>query len=231
MQIHGFVKTTLLDYPKHVAATIFTGGCNFRCPFCHNGNLVLHPNNTPTIPEQEILSYLEKRKHLLDGVCITGGEPTLQPDLITFITKIKHLGLLVKLDTNGYQPDVLKELLEQHLLDYVAMDIKNSKEKYAITTSLPNFDIERINASIHLLQNGGIPYEFRTTVVKQLHSEEDMLKISEWIKHTPAYFLQSYKENEHVISPGFSAYSKEELLHIKNLILSNIPTVEIRGVD
>ena len=148
MEIHGFNKTTLLDYPEHIAATVFTGGCNFRCPFCHNGELVLDPGCQPLIPEEEVLSYLKKRQGILQGVCVTGGEPTLQRDLRAFLQKIKELEYPIKLDTNGYMPGVLWELLQEHLIDYVAMDIKASRDNYARAAGLPHIDISRIEESI-----------------------------------------------------------------------------------
>lgn len=230
MQICGFMKTTLLDYPEHVAATVFTGGCNFRCPFCHNGDLVQH-STTSQIPEQEVLSYLAKRRNMLDGVCVTGGEPTLKQDLASFLRKIKELGLLVKLDTNGYRPEVLQELLDEQLLDYVAMDIKNCPNKYAMTAGVADFDLSPVQQSIHMLMTGEVPYEFRTTVVRQLHERKDFIEIGTWIRGAKAYYLQSYQENEHVISPGFDAYSKEELLEIKESLLPYIPAVELRGME
>jgi pyruvate formate lyase activating enzyme len=149
MQIHGFNKTTLLDYPRHLAATVFLGGCNMRCPFCHNSSLVLHPESVPVIPEEDILSYLLKRKNILEGVCITGGEPTLSSKLPDFIEKIRSLGLKVKLDTNGSRPDVLKKLVNDDLINYVAMDIKNSKEKYSLTTGIDNYNTDNITESNH----------------------------------------------------------------------------------
>lgn len=231
MQIHGFAKTTLLDYPRHVASTIFTGGCNFRCPFCQNGDLVLHPAEVPLIPETEILETLEKRRSIIDGVCITGGEPTLQSDLKDFIIKLKDMGFLVKLDTNGYRPEVLEELLHEHLLDYVAMDIKNCPEKYPMTCGISHTDMAKIDHSVQLLLQKTIPFEFRTTVVRQFHTKEDFEKIGQWIQGADAYYLQSYQDSDRVISPGFSPYSKEELLEIQQLLLPYIPTVELRGVD
>ena len=231
MQIHGFAKTTLLDYPKHVASTIFTGECNFRCPFCHNGDLVLNPSSLPEISESQILSFLERRKNILDGVCITGGEPTLQKDLPDFIKKIKDLGLLVKLDTNGYRPDVLEHLISENLLDYVAMDIKNSPEKYAMTCGVVNFDLNRISSSINLLINGPIPFEFRTTVANPLHDEKDFEAIGSWVKGATAYYIQSYKESEYVISKEFSPYTIDTLNHFKNILLQYVHVVELRGVD
>lgn len=231
MQIHGLNKTTLLDYPEHVAATIFTGGCNFCCPFCHNGDLVLHPGLFPVIAEEEVMTFLKKRKGILSGVCITGGEPTLQPDLVQFIAGIKELGLLVKLDSNGYRPEVLRELLSKGLLDYVAMDIKNSREKYAATAGKPDFDISRIEESVELLKESGISYEFRTTVVKQLHEKADFEAIGDWLSGAKAYFLQAYRDNENVIQKGFSSYTKEELEAFVPILKRTIGRVELRGVE
>ena len=231
MQIHGLNKTTLLDYPEHVATTIFTGGCNFCCPFCHNGDLVLHPGGFPVITEEEILSFLQKRKGILSGVCVTGGEPTLQPDLPQFIAKIKEMGYLVKLDTNGYRPKVLRELLTAGLLDYVAMDIKNSKEKYAATVGKETLDISRIEESVELLKQGSIAYEFRTTVVRQLHAKEDFVKIGKWLSGAGAYFLQAYRDNENVICKGFSSYTKEEMEDFLSLLVPEISRVKLRGIE
>lgn len=199
MQIRGYNKTTLLDYPEHVAATVFTGGCNFRCPFCHNADLILNPNMQAGIGEEEVLAHLRKRKGLLEGVCITGGEPTLQPDLPEFIKKIKELGYLVKLDTNGYCPEVLERLLEEGLLDYVAMDIKAAKENYARAAGLPQLDLWKIEKSIELLKCGEIPYEFRTTVVKGIHTIEEFEVIGQWLHGSRAYYLQAYRESENVL--------------------------------
>lgn len=202
MLIAGFHKTTLLDYPGRVAASVFAGGCNFRCPFCHNGGLVLDPLSQEPYSEEEILEFLNKRKNVLKGVCITGGEPTLHGDLPEFIAKIKRLGYQVKLDTNGYAPNVLKKLLDKKLLDYVAMDIKNCPDKYAMTAGMHDagvFEQEKINQSVLILKESSIPYEFRTTVVKELHTMEDLLKIAHWIKGCPYYFLQQYQSNENML--------------------------------
>ncbi len=231
MQIHGLNKTTLLDYPEHVAATIFTGGCNFRCPFCHNGDLVLHPGSYPMISEEEIFVFLQKRRGVLSGVCITGGEPSLQPDLETFIKKIKDMGYLVKLDTNGYRPDVLDRLLKEELLDYVAMDIKHSREKYAIATGVSETDISKIEESVELLKQSKIPYEFRTTVVKELHGKEDFTAIGEWLLGAKAYYLQSYRDNENVILREFSAYAKEKMEEFVTLLTPFVEKVALRGVE
>lgn len=248
MQIHGLNKTTLLDFPEHVAATVFTGGCNFRCPFCHNKDLVLNPAGQPTIEEQEVLAFLKKRKGIVTGVCVTGGEPTLQPDLKEFLLKIKEIGLQIKLDTNGYRPEVLKDLAESGLLDYVAMDIKSSKEGYAravgfekisetaVRTAQDSFTAEnlmlsKIEESAAFLIQGSIPYEFRTTVVKELHSAREIKAIGEWLAGCRAYFLQSYEENEHVLCPGFHACTKEELLSYKKLLENYMDKVSLRGVE
>ena len=231
MQIHGLNKTTLLDYPEHVAATVFTGGCNFCCPFCHNGDLVLHPGEFPVISEEEVIAFLKKRKNILSGVCITGGEPTLQPDLADFIRKIKELGLLVKLDTNGYRPGVLQGLLKEKLLDYVAMDLKNSREKYALTVGKPDLEIEKLEESVDLLLHSGIVYEFRTTVVKELHTEEDFREIGQWLRGAKEYYLQAYKDSDGVLKPGFESYTLAELQAFQKILKETISLVEIRGID
>lgn len=237
MQIHGLNKTTLLDYPEHIAATIFTGGCNFRCPFCHNKDLVLNPAGQPLIDEQEVFAFLKKRKGILTGVCVTGGEPTLQPDLKEFLAKIKEIGLQVKLDTNGYRPEILKDVVECGLVDYVAMDIKSSKQGYAKAVGMENqssqkgFSIENIEESVRYLMESEIVYEFRTTVVRELHTEEEMEAIGQWIQGCGAYFLQSYEENENVICPGFHACKKEELLRFEEVLKKYISNVRLRGVE
>lgn len=235
MQIHGLNKTTLLDYPGYVAATVFTGGCNFRCPFCHNKNLVLTGMGNPLISEEEIFGFLKKRAGILKGVCITGGEPTLQTDLPDFIRKVKALGYLVKLDTNGSNPEVLKELLLEGLLDYVAMDVKNAPTKYAMTTGMDSTVsakiVEPVSESIDLLLHANIDYEFRTTVVKELHTIEDIAEIAKWIKGAKAYYLQSYRENENVLQSGFSAYEKTVLEEMKNAAGEYLPLIQIRGVE
>lgn len=231
MQICGFNKTTLLDYPGHVAATVFTGCCNFRCPFCQNGDLVLHPARIPLIGEQEVLKVLARRKGVLTGLCVTGGEPTLQPDLPVFLEKVRKLGYLIKLDTNGYLPEVLKSLVREGLLDSIAMDIKSSPEHYARVSGTPGLQMERIFQSVDFIRSCSLPYEFRTTVVRQLHTAEDFLSIGRWLKGAQAYFLQSYQESDGVISPIFSAYSREELEDFRNLLLPFIPNTSLRGVD
>ena len=177
MQLHGLYKLTLLDFPEHLACTVFTGHCNLRCPFCHNAELVLRPDTQPCILEENFFSFLQTRQGILEGVCITGGEPTLQPDLLPFLRKIKELGFRIKLDTNGTRPDVLEALFAERLLDYVAMDIKNTKEKYALSAGISSFDLTPIEKSIALIRQYAPDYEFRTTVVQGLHTKEDLLDI------------------------------------------------------
>lgn len=246
MEIHGFNKTTLLDYPEHIAATVFTGGCNFRCPFCHNGELVLDPAGQPSVSEEEVLAYLKKRQGILQGVCVTGGEPTLQRDLRAFLQKIKALGYPIKLDTNGYMPGVLWELLQEHLIDYVAMDMKASRDNYARAAGLPHMDISRIEESIGILKSSGIPYEFRTTVVKGIHRVEEFEEIGRWIEGCPAYYLQSYQENDNCLyrmiqtaecdnvkqggADPFGAFSREELEQMAELARKYVGKVVLRGM-
>lgn len=231
MQIYGFNKTTLLDYPEHVAATVFTGGCNFRCPFCHNGGLVLSPNPEERIEEEEVLSYLKKRQGILEGVCITGGEPTLQKDLRDFICKVKDMGYLVKLDTNGYCPQVLWNLMQEGLLDYVAMDIKASKENYAVAAGVEGLDISRIEESVGILKGDKVPYEFRTTVVKGIHSIEEFEEIGQFLAGSRAYYLQQYRENDNVIVQGYDAFSKADMESMALLARKYIDKVVLRGVE
>ncbi len=230
MQIHGFNKTTLLDYPGLVAATVFTGSCNFRCPFCQNADLVINPFSQPVISEEEILNHLKKRVGITKGVCITGGEPTLQKDLPEFIEKIKALGMCVKLDTNGYRPEILADLCERGLIDYVAMDIKSDPEGYSEAAGT-SIDTSLIKKSIDYLINGRVPYEFRTTVVRELHNEKTFENIGELIKGAKNYYLQGYVDSERVIKRGFSAYSYEELKAFLPALQGKVENVDIRGLD
>ena len=232
MHIEAYQKLTLLDYPGRTAATIFTHGCNFRCPFCHNAGLVVRPSES-TIPESEILEYLEKRKKLLDGVCITGGEPLLQKDIADFIKKIKDIGYLVKLDTNGSMPDKLSELIGMGIIDYVAMDIKNSIDKYTITAGIPQDIVAKVEKSVDILLNGSIDYEFRTTVCGNLHTVEDMKSIGEWLKGAKAYYLQPFKDSGDIIAGGEKAplYTCERA-HAEALLAAVkpfLPNSQIRG--
>lgn len=231
MKINGFLKSTLLDYPGHLAATIFLGGCNMRCPFCHNASLVLNPGMQPTIPENEVLSYLEKRKNILEGVCITGGEPTLYKDLPDFIGRIKAYGFKVKLDTNGTNPDLLKYLAENKLIDYVAMDIKNSLEHYEQTSGTNQLNLDHIRESVDFLLSNSLDYEFRTTFVHELHTPWDVISIGQWIKGAKAYYLQAYKDSGDIIFPGLSSPTKDTLLTYKNLLTPYVANVFLRGID
>ena len=229
MQILGLNKTTLLDYPEHVAAAVFTGGCNCRCPFCHNMDLVLGEVE-PALSTEDFFAFLEKRKGILDGVCITGGEPTLQKDLPDFIRGIRDKGYLVKLDTNGYRPKVLEELLRENLLDYVAMDIKSSVENYPRVTGMADLDVTGIQESVSLLKSAGIPYEFRTTVVKGLHRIDEFDEIGRWLQGAEAYFLQAFRENEKVPDKSLSSFSEAEMREMKQLAERYIERVELRGI-
>ena len=230
MQIHGFNKTTLLDYPGLVAATIFTGACNFRCPYCHNADLVLNPSSQPIIPEEEILSHLRKRKGITQGVCITGGEPTLQKDLKDFIKKLKELDLKVKLDSNGYKPEVLKNLVKDNLLDYIAMDVKAPLEEYDVIAGV-KLDTSKLKESIDFLIAGDLPFEFRTTVIKDFHTRESFEKISELIKGAKNYYLQGYIDSPNVIQPGLTSYTYEEMQEFLPIFEGKVEHVEIRGVE
>ena len=230
MKICGLNKTTLLDYPGCVAATVFVGGCNFRCPFCYNGDLVLCSSELHGYTETEVLAFLTKRKNVLEGVCITGGEPTLHKELPAFIKKIKALGYKVKLDTNGSNPEMLIGLVEKGLLDYVAMDVKAPLEEYDKVSGV-TVDIEIIKQSVEYLKKGKICYEFRTTVVKELHTEEGIIEIGKWLLGAENYFLQSYRETDKNLSVGFSAMEKERLFALEDKLKSYIKNVKVRGVE
>lgn len=228
MHIGGFQKMTMLDFPGKVACTIFTYGCNFRCPFCHNASLV---TDAPEFfSEDEVLSYLSKRAGILDGVCISGGEPLLQKDIFEFIKKVKDKGLLVKLDTNGAFPDKLKYSIDEGLVDYVAMDIKNSKEKYGSTVGVDDFDITPIEKSVEILLSGKIDFEFRTTITRELHTEDDIRKIVSWIKGAPKYFLQNFENTGNLIKDGFHAHDIDTLKGFEKLLEGNFSQIGVRGI-
>lgn len=229
MTIKGLQKTTLLDFPGKVACTVFTAGCNFRCPFCHNSSLVVCPADVDEISEEEFFTYLSRRRGILDGVAITGGEPLLSHGIEDFIRKIKSMGLQVKLDTNGAYPDKLEALLDEGLVDYVAMDIKNSREKYALTAGLKEFP-SAIDKSIDIIMKKAPDYEFRTTVVKELHEPQDIVAITEWIHGAKRYFLQSYVDSGDILCEGYSAYSAEEMLEILDKSRVLMPCTVLRGV-
>lgn len=221
---------TLLDFPGSVACTIFLSGCNFRCPFCHNFELVEGPIGTP-IEEKEFFDFLNKRKNLLDGIAITGGEPTLKPDLYDFMDKIKKQGFKVKLDTNGYNPTAIRKIINEKLADYIAMDVKNSPNKYALTTGLKNIDLNKIDESISILKTSDTPYEFRTTVIEELHDEKSISELSQWIAGCQQYFLQPFEKKETVPNQNLHAPTKEEMITLKNIASLYIPKVEIRAMN
>jgi pyruvate formate lyase activating enzyme len=217
MILGGLQKLTLIDFPGHIAATVFTVGCNFRCPFCHNPELVSGSvYSTPGKLEKEFFELLENRKGKLEGVCITGGEPTVQPDLVEFIRKTKELGFKVKLDTNGTRPDVLRVLFSEKLLDFVAMDIKNYPEKYAKTVN-SKIDIERIRLSVDLIRNSGIDYEFRTTAVPGLHKESDFAGIGKWLEGSKKYVLQAFEDKGKILDPGLKKRIKNKKLDLEKI--------------
>lgn len=230
MQFSGFQKLTLLDFPEKTACTLFTAGCNFRCPFCHNAALVTHIDNTNHFSEEYVLDYLKKRKGVLDGVCITGGEPLMHIDLPDFIKKVKELGYSVKLDTNGSYPDELSKLIDSGLIDYVAMDIKNAPEKYIETADCSEDCLETVKQSVEILKQGKIDFEFRTTVVKEYHTAEDIKKIAEWIHPAKKYFLQNFIDSGDLIKNNLSAVSRETLEFMRYIAQDTIPNTQIRGI-
>jgi anaerobic ribonucleoside-triphosphate reductase activating protein len=230
MKFYGMQKMTLLDYPGYVACTLFTGGCNFRCPFCHNALLVLDLDENYTIPEEEVLAFLKKRQGLLDGVCVTGGEPLINKDIGDFLSKVKELGFKIKLDTNGTNPALLKELVSQKLVDYVAVDIKNSPEKYAETVGLKSFDMSTINQTVNFLMSGCVDYEFRTTVTKQFHTEKSMEEAARFIRGAKRYFLQNFVDSGNLIGSGITGQSKEEMEKLLAVVKKYVPDSCLRGI-
>lgn len=250
MNIQGLQKMTLLDFPEHVACTVFLGGCDFRCQFCHNYELV-EGAMPAAMTEEEFFSFLDKRHGLLDGVAITGGEPCLRPDLPEFIKKINDAGYPVKLDTNGNHPEVLKRLLEEKLVAYVAMDIKNSPSKYAWTIGLAGapsaaengatpsaikttdgaFDLSKVSESINLLLNSDIDYEFRTTVIDKYHDENDFSEIGEWISGAKNYFLQAFTDRDAVPDHNLSAPTPEDMIKYRDIVAPFVNRAAVRGVD
>ena len=230
MKIGGIQKLTLLDFPGRMACTVFTKGCNFACPFCHNSDLVINTGNQQEITNEELFAFLRKRVRVLEGVCISGGEPLINSEIDSFISDIKDLGYDVKLDTNGSFPDKLVRLVRSGLVDYVAMDIKNSPAKYGITTGIEDFGITNVKRSAEFLLSGEVRYEFRTTVVKEYHEDKDFHEIGKWIKGAEKYFLQGFVSSEHVIKKGLHSCSKEELERFKGIMNQYVPNTEIRGI-
>lgn len=228
VSIRGLQKTTLVDYPGKVACTVFLPFCDFRCPFCQNPSLINDVDSLPELSEDEFFDFLESRKKWLDGVCITGGEPCLSTDLPRFIKRIKDLGLLVKLDTNGSLPDCIRQLIK--LVDFVAMDIKSSCERYSEAAGV-QVNLSRIQESIDLIRSSGLPYEFRTTVVPRLHSKDDLLSIGEWLKGSDTYVIQQFRSDFGVLDPSYKmepSYPKDKLREFAKLLRPYFKNVVLR---
>lgn len=232
MNIYGFQKTTLLDFPGKVACTVFLGGCNFRCPFCHNSSLLSSDTFPDVIPETVIFDYLKKRRGVLDGVCITGGEPLLNRNSEELIHRIKSEGLAVKLDTNGSFPDRLEHIVKNGLVDYVAMDIKNSRKNYGKAVGIENYDTSLVEKSVSLLLEKTVPFEFRTTVVKGIHEKLDFIDIASWIQGAEKYYLQAFVDSDQVLGKdkNLSMFSREEMDEFADIVSGTVDTVEIRGL-
>ena len=231
MYLCGLQKLAMVDYPGKLAATVFTGGCNLRCPFCHNALLVTRLDETPELGEEAVLSFLATRTKLLDGVVLSGGEPLLQPDAADFLRKIRQMGFAVKLDTNGFFPDRLSAILEEGLVDYVAMDIKNAPEKYPITCGIPGLDTAPVAESVKLLRQSGVDFEFRTTLVREFHTPEDLLAIGRWLEGSPRYFLQAFVDSGNLVGSGCSPFSPQEMRDFTLLLRPFFREVSLRGVD
>ncbi|CVI70501.1 pyrroloquinoline quinone biosynthesis protein PqqE [Clostridiales bacterium CHKCI001] len=228
MNFYGLQKLTLLDYPEKVACTLFTGGCNLRCPFCQNSELVI-PNLYPEpLDFNQLLDFLKKRSQILDGICISGGEPLLHEDLSLYLKQFRNLGYTIKLDTNGCFPEHLKKLVNDGLIDYVAMDIKNSKKHYYKTAGVSSINLKAIEESVQFLLQNSIPYEFRTTVVKEFHTESDFISIGEWLRGAHTYYLQNFISSSYVLESNLHGFSKEELERFQTILLPYISNTKIR---
>ena len=231
MIVCGFEKFSMVDYDGKIACTVFTGGCNFRCPFCHNAGLVLPERLYQDVTEDNVFAFLKKRTGILDGVAITGGEPLLHAEMPAFLRKVKSLGFLVKLDTNGSFPDRLEALIGEGLVDRVAMDIKNAPSLYAETAGIPGLDLTPFERSKNLLLSGTVDYEFRTTVVKGLHTKESLMEAARWIAGAKEYYLQQFKDSGDVIDiGGLSAYDEKEMHVLADAVSPYVPGVQVRGV-
>ena len=230
--IYGWIRTSFIDYPDHVASVLFTGGCSFRCPMCHNADLVLHPESLDMIPLDEVFAFLERRRGLIDGVVFSGGEPTLRNDLPAVLRKAKENGLDIKLDTNGYHPDRLRPLLEEGLLDYIAMDVKSPPEGYARLAGLPALDFERIATSIHMLRTSGREVEFRTTVVPDWLTQEDIREIGQMLQGAPRYVLQQFRPERTLVAEleSLQPYPREVLEAMADSVRPWFDEVLVRGV-
>ena len=229
MEIFGLEKLSLVDYDGKVAATVFTGSCNFRCGFCHNGPLVVGLSELDAMPESQIFEFLNSRKGIIDGVCVTGGEPTLQKDLPDFCEKLKKTGLSVKVDTNGTNPQMIKTLFENRLCDYFAMDIKNDKENYAKTIGFKTYDLSAIEKSVSYLMTCGADYEFRTTLINEYHSDRNIVNIGLWIKGAKKYLLQKFKATDTCIASGLSGVEEQKAREFLNIMLPYVPLTKLRG--
>ncbi len=230
MNIQGLQKLTLLDFPGKMACTVFTGGCNLRCPFCHNSPLVINPPKEPAYSVQDIVDYLNTRRGRLEGVAITGGEPLMQPDIADFISRIKSEGFAVKLDTNGTYPDKLKMLVNENLVDYVAMDVKSGKSGYSQCVGIGGYDLSKVSESIDFLKEGRVDYEFRTTVAKGLHTDEDIEELGQWLTGARRHFLQAFKDSGELIGFGLEPFSKQDMLHMLDIMKKYIPDSDVRGI-
>ncbi|MDR2599785.1 MAG: anaerobic ribonucleoside-triphosphate reductase activating protein [Oscillospiraceae bacterium] len=229
MNIGGIQKLTLIDFPDKTACTIFTAGCNYRCLYCHNKDLLEFDESSQNVDNhKQVIDFLKSRVGLLEGVCISGGEPLLQEDIIEFVKEIKQLGFLVKIDTNGSNPKKLKELINNKYIDYVAMDIKNSPENYAKTIDKEKYDIKPIEESLAILRNSKIPYELRTTVTKELHTLDDLIALAKWVSPADKYFLQNYVDSDNVLQKGFIPFSNDEMNYFLTEIRKYLPNAEIR---
>ena len=227
--IAGLQKMTLLDFPGRVACTVFTAGCNLRCPFCHNSELVLPERNPELMDEEYFFSFLKKRQGVLEGVCVTGGEPLLQKDVEDFLRRIKELGFAVKLDTNGCFPDRLKALVEAGLVDFVAMDIKNSPARYAETAGIPALDITAVQESVRFLLSGTVDYEFRTTVAAQLHDESSFHAIGAWLRGAKNYAIQNFRDSGDVLSCGLTPCTPQQIVSFAEIVKPFVQQVVTRG--
>lgn len=231
MRISGLQKLSMVDYPGKLAATVFTGGCDLRCPFCHNAPLVLRVAETPEFSQEEVLSFLRTRQGLLDGVVLSGGEPLLQAGAAEFLAAVRSLGFSVKLDTNGCHPEALANILERGLTDYVAMDIKNRREKYAETVGMPGFDLAPVEESVRLLQSSGVDFEFRTTVVREFHTAADIRAIGQWLEGSPRYFLQKFVDSGDLVGTGCHGLEDAEMRALAETARPWFREVALRGVD
>jgi len=247
MVFGGFQKLTVLDYPDKVACTLFTSGCNYACPFCHNASLILSAEDGGvgeqrdggelsgmrggySFKGEDVLDFLRNRQGLLDGVCISGGEPLLADGLEGFVDEVKALGFLVKLDTNGSFPGKLERFINAGKIDYVAMDVKNSPEKYAQTIGVADYDISPVNDSIDLLLCGAVEYEFRTTVVREFHDENDLISIAQWISGAKKYFLQKFTCSPGVLNKGLHAYADADMRRLLSIVTKSLPIAKVRGI-